>query len=273
LTQVIHATVWDEFVLAHTLGWWGKALFIRNYTLLWFISIAFELCEKTLQHWLPNFNECWWDSWLLDVAICNAIGIYTGMWTVRYFKSKQYNWSGISQQPSLLAKAKRGLMQFTPYSWDNFEWQVFSSPKRCLQCLFICGVELLFEVNHFFLKALLWVPPTNPLNTYRLTITFLIALPGFKEYYEFIEQDGSSNPFTKLGTFAWLALAIALVETLVCIKFGKGLFPQPWPREVVLAWSIAGSIFAVLFGVWCWRYYVQGRRGPAVRRSQRLKSQ
>ena len=46
----------------------------------WFISIAFELCEKTLQHWLPNFNECWWDSWLLDVAICNAIGIYTGTW-------------------------------------------------------------------------------------------------------------------------------------------------------------------------------------------------
>jgi hypothetical protein len=44
----------------------------------WCISIAFELCEKTLQHWLPNFNECWWDSWLLDVAICNAIGIYTG---------------------------------------------------------------------------------------------------------------------------------------------------------------------------------------------------
>lgn len=34
-----------------------------------------------------------------------------GMWTVRYFKSKQYNWSGISQQPSLLAKAKRGIMQ------------------------------------------------------------------------------------------------------------------------------------------------------------------
>lgn len=29
-------------------------------------------------------------------------------------------------------------------------------------------------------QALLWVPPSNPLNTYRLTITFLIALPGFK---------------------------------------------------------------------------------------------
>lgn len=53
----------------------------------------------------------------------------------------------------------------------------------------------------------------------------------------------------------------------------RRLFPQPWPREVVLAWSVAGSLFAVLFGVWCWRYYVLGRRGPAVRRSQRLKSQ
>ncbi len=56
-----------------------------------------------------------------------------GMWTVRYFKSKQYNWSGISQQPSMLAMAKRGLLQFTPHSWDNFDWHVFSSPKRCIQ--------------------------------------------------------------------------------------------------------------------------------------------
>jgi hypothetical protein len=41
-------------------------------------------------------------------------------------------------------------------------------------------IILLFEVNHFFLKTLLWVPPINPLNTYRLTILFLFALPGIK---------------------------------------------------------------------------------------------
>ena len=61
------------------------------------------------------------------------------MWTVRYFRSKQYNWSGISQQPSLIAKAKRGLLQFTPYSWDNFEWGVFSSPKRLVHVGGVCG--------------------------------------------------------------------------------------------------------------------------------------
>lgn len=263
----IHDTVWDEFVVAHTLGWWGKALIIRNHTMLWFISIAFELCELTFQHWLPNFNECWWDSWVLDVLVCNAIGIYTGMWTVRYFKSKQYNWSGMSEQPSLLAKAKRGVLQFTPYSWDNFEWGIFSSPKRCLQCFFPPLIILLFEVNHFFLKAELWVPPINPLNTYRLTILFLFALPGIKEYYEFLESD-SSDIFTKLGTFAWLAMAIAVVETLVAVKFGKGMFPQPWPRRVVLAWGTAAGVFAVVFCAWCWQFYVVAPRRQRQRRQQ-----
>ncbi|KAL4856151.1 Glutamate decarboxylase 1 [Chlorella vulgaris] len=257
--QVLHDTIFDEFVVAHTVGWWAKALIIRNYTMLWFISIAFELCEKTLQHWLPNFNECWWDSWVLDVAICNAIGIYTGMWTVRYFKSKQYNWSGISEQPSLLAMAKRSLLQFTPHSWDHFDWQIFSSPKRCVQCFFPVGIILLFEVNHFFLKFVLWVPPSNPLNTYRLIILALFALPGIKEYYEFLESD-AKNIFTKLGTFAWLAMAIAVVETLICIKFSKGLFPQPWPTHVLWAWGIASVVFTVTFGTWCWRFYVLGKR-------------
>lgn len=32
--QVISATVWDEFTLAHALGWWGKALIVRDYGLL-----------------------------------------------------------------------------------------------------------------------------------------------------------------------------------------------------------------------------------------------
>lgn len=178
--ETIKATVFDEFVVAHTLGWWGKALILRDYKMLWVVSITFELMELTFQHMLPNFNECWWDSWILDVAVCNFIGILTGMWTVKYFDSKEYNWSGLSQQPTLFAKARRGIMQFTPHSLDAFQWQVFSSPKRCLQCFFPVVIILLFEVNHFFLKFELWVPPRNPLNTIRLSILFLMAVPGMK---------------------------------------------------------------------------------------------
>ncbi|GAB4819217.1 hypothetical protein N2152v2_006263 [Parachlorella kessleri] len=251
----IKGTVFDEFVVAHTWGWWGKALFLRNNIMLWTISILFELMEKTFKHYLPNFNECWWDSWVLDVAICNALGIVTGMWTVRYFRSKEYNWTGLSQQPSLLAKAKRSVLQFTPYSFDDFQWGVFSSPLRFLQCLFVVCIILLFEVNCFFLKSELWVPPTNPLNTYRIFILFFMALPALKEWYEFIDSE-STDIFNKLGTYAWLAVAMAFGETLVVIKFAKGLFPQPWPRHVVLAWSIFGAALTTGLAAWSFQYYV-----------------
>ncbi len=36
------------------------------------------------------------------------------------------------------------------------------------------------QVNAFFLKYILWLPPLNPLNTYRLALLFLLALPATK---------------------------------------------------------------------------------------------
>ena len=245
----IKATLFDEFVVAHTLGWWGKALILRDYGMLWVVSIAFELMELTLQHLLPNFNECWWDSWILDVAVCNHIGILAGMWTVRYFSGKEYNWAGISSQPTLFAKARRGRMQFTPHSMDIFQWTWFRSPKRFLQCFFPAVIILLFEVNHFFLKFELWVPPINPLNTIRLFILFLIAVPGIREYYKFIDSD-SGDIFRRLGPFAWTGVAIAFVETLAIIKFGRGMFDAPWPPHVLVFWGLVVALFVIVMTVW-----------------------
>lgn len=76
--DTLSATLLDEFVIAHTLGWWGKALIMRNYPMLWTLSIGFELMELTFQHMLPNFNECWWDRYTLwgvhlGVALCVCV--------------------------------------------------------------------------------------------------------------------------------------------------------------------------------------------------------
>lgn len=79
LAQILKDTLVDEFVPAHILGWWGKTLMLRDPSMLWVISIGFELMEVTFRHWLPNFNECWWDSWILDFLICNNLGIWLGM--------------------------------------------------------------------------------------------------------------------------------------------------------------------------------------------------
>ncbi|RRT51450.1 hypothetical protein B296_00046200, partial [Ensete ventricosum] len=41
----VYETLFDEFVLAHIFGWWGKAIMIRNQPLLWVLSVGFELME------------------------------------------------------------------------------------------------------------------------------------------------------------------------------------------------------------------------------------
>ena len=120
------------------------------------------------------------------------------------------------------------------------------------------------QVNAFFLKYLLWIPPLNPLNSYRLLLLFLLALPATKEYYTFIE--GPECDFlNKLGPFAWLGAAVAVAETLICLKFGAGLFTAPWPPRVLYAWGLAGCAFALLMGAWTlleWRQ--RGRKVKAV---------
>ena len=256
--KVIKDTLFDEFVVAHTLGWWAKALILRNSVMLWTISILFEFMELTFQHMLPNFNECWWDSWVLDVLVCNNIGIITGLMTVRWFGSQTYNWRGISAQPTITAKAKRSLMQFLPYSLDDFQWRVFSSPARLLLSLVPVVIFLIFELHAFFLKFVLWIPPLNPMNTIRLLILLGMGLPATRDYYNFIEAESLS--LSKIGSFAWLGLALAVVETLVVMKFGSGLFPDPWPAKTKAIWGTAFGVSSVLFVVWSIKFYVIDKR-------------
>eukprot|EP00877_Chromochloris_zofingiensis_P010042 jgi/Chrzof1/5291/Cz15g21020.t1 len=45
--HAIKSTLFDEFVVAHTVGWWAKALCIRNYMMLWCVSVMFEMMELT----------------------------------------------------------------------------------------------------------------------------------------------------------------------------------------------------------------------------------
>uniref|UniRef100_A0A061R748 CDP-diacylglycerol--serine O-phosphatidyltransferase n=1 Tax=Tetraselmis sp. GSL018 TaxID=582737 RepID=A0A061R748_9CHLO len=221
------------------------------------VSVGFELMELTFQHWLPNFNECWWDSWILDVAICNNIGIVVGMALVAHFKGKTYHWSGVSSQKSVVAKVTRGLGQFLPYSFDSIEWEWMSGPTRLVQCLIPCAMNLQFKVVAFFLKYILWIPPTNPLNTIRLIIWFLMCLPATLEYYEYI-----NNPSTviKIGYFAWLTMFVTVVEILICIKFGRGMFTAPWPPRVLWFWGAMSAGFAAFLCTWYLVSFLKKRR-------------
>jgi phosphatidylserine synthase 2 len=114
------------------------------------------------------------------------------------------------------------------------------------------------QVNAFFLKYVLWIPPLNPLNTYRLCLLFLSALPATKEYYTFIDSE-ETDVFNKLGPFAWLGAAVAVAETLICVKFGAGMFPKPWPPRVLYAWGLSACAFVLFLGGWTLRERAQAR--------------
>ncbi len=255
--RVLRDTVFDEFFVGHILGWYGKAIALRNMKLLWAYSVFFELMELTFQHWLRNFNECWWDSWVLDVAFCNFIGIHLGMMTVKYMEGSMYDWTGTGKRKrpkGLTGRIKRLLAVFTPKTWDKYAWSPTSSPLRFLQCAFVVALCLVFELNAFFLKYVLWIPPPHILNHIRLALWFGMANVATREYYVFITSR-QGMALTKMGANAWLTIAVALVEIMITIKHGRGMFEAPWPRHVLVFWFI----FLVCTGVWLVRWQLQLR--------------
>ncbi|KEH44151.1 CDP-diacylglycerol--serine O-phosphatidyltransferase 1 isoform X1 [Medicago truncatula] len=255
----VYETIFDEFALAHIIGWWGKAILIRNQPLLWVLSIGFELMELTFRHMLPNFNECWWDSIILDIMICNWFGIWAGMNTVRYFDGKTYKWVGLSRQPSIIGKVKRTLGQFTPAQWDKDEWHPLQGPWRFIQVLSLCTVFLTVELNTFFLKFCLWIPPRNSVVIYRLILWWLLAIPTIREYNSYLQDSVHehffSKPVKKVGAYCWLSLAICIVELLICIKFGHGLYPKSMPLWLVILWSSVGVGIVTFLVLWSWQLH------------------
>ncbi|KAG9069550.1 hypothetical protein KI688_010453 [Linnemannia hyalina] len=207
----------DVFVLAHALGWFCKALILRDYTFCWILSVMFEVMEYSLSHQLNNFDECWWDHWILDVLVCNWLGIYLGVKTCEYFEMKQYSWQGLAEIPTLKGKMKRTMQQFTPKSWTKFEWDSTKSFKSYATVIFILTMTLL------------WLPPAHPINIARIFSYFMFGIPGVREAYQYLH-----DPF---GPQAWLLIGCIATEALIVVKFGRGEFPNPAPTNVLYFWA------------------------------------
>ncbi|KAJ3234962.1 hypothetical protein HDU81_000981 [Chytriomyces hyalinus] len=224
----------DVFVIAHTVGWFAKSMVLRDQWICWILSILFEFLEYSLQHQLPNFAECWWDHWILDVLITNWLGIYIGMKTCEFFACRQYSWRSINQIPTYQGKIQRGFAQFTPHSWTRFNWGPSRSFKNFLAVIALIAFELQIELNAFYLKALLWLPPPHFINVLRLVTMFLFCMPATREVYQYL-----SDPRCKrLGYHAWMLVANVMTESLICIKFGVGEFTEPFPPNVILFWVL-----------------------------------
>jgi phosphatidylserine synthase 2 len=240
--------VFDEFVLAHVLGWFGKSIIIRDYWFCWILSVMFEVMEYSLQHQLPNFAECWWDHWILDVLVCNWLGIWAGMKTCEYLEMKTYSWRGIYDIPTYRGKIKRTVQQFTPHSWTRFEWAPTDSLFRYGMVIFMLAMFLLAELNSFYLKYLLWLEPPHWLNIGRLVFYFFAGIPATREMYQYI-----SDPECKrVGVQTWLTAAAILTEFMIILKFSQGEFPESAPFHIVVLWTV---FLSAIVGFALWRFW------------------
>jgi len=45
---------------------------------------------------------------------------------------------------------------------------------------------------------------------------------------------------------------------MIAVKFGRGLYPQPWPRHVLVSWSVVSAAFVTVLAVWQIRLWLYG---------------
>ena len=240
----VRNTVYDEFMVAHVVGWFAKSFLFHDIYICWTWSILFEFCELSLAHILPNFRECWWDQLILDVLLCNAVGIFLGHLVMYYFEMRTFNWAGISENKN----APIVVRALSPYNWTRFKWKILSTPRRFFSIVFLIFLAAVIELNCFFLKYVLWHPAAHMLVFWRLVILWLFCLPALREYYQWVADPDCH----KLGPMAWISIAILGVEILVWVKNSQEMFAAagPTPPLVIWSWSIAAIGILVFTGVY-----------------------
>ena len=86
---------------------------------------------------------------------------------------KTYNWRALYEIPTFRGKVKRFFGQFSPHGWIEFTWNPLSSFERWVAIVCIIILFLITELNTFYLKFVLWVPPNHILNPIRLLLILL----------------------------------------------------------------------------------------------------
>jgi len=241
----------DVFAFSHFSGWIMKALLVRHYGILWTISVMWEITEIAFAHLLPNFIECWWDALILDILVCNGLGIWVGMKLCQYLEMREYKWESIKDITSTSDKIKRAVLQFTPVNWTQVRWM---DPQSSLMRFFaVCQLVLFWqitELNTFFLKHIFELPSDHKLNMWRLVLVGLVVAPSLRQYYTYV----TDTRCQRVGTQCWVFLLIMFTEAIICLKFGKDIFERTQVLPIVI-WLAVQSIMSIVCLYGCMLYH------------------
>lgn len=122
-----------------------------------------------------------WDAIILDILLCNGLGIWVGMKLCHYLEMREYKWESIKDIQTTSDKIKRAVLQFTPESWTHVRWlDPYSSYMRFLAVCQLVFFWQITELNTFFLKHIFELPPSHMLNLWRLVVIGLIVAPSVR---------------------------------------------------------------------------------------------
>ena len=139
------------------------------------------MLQIAFAHLLPNFVECWWDAIILDILLCNGLGIWVGMKLCQYLEMREYKWESIKDMHSTSDRIKRAVLQFTPENWTQVRW--LDPHSSFMRFFAVCQLVLFWqitELNTFFLKHIFELPSDHKLNMWRLILIGLIVAPSMR---------------------------------------------------------------------------------------------
>jgi len=238
----------DRFVFAHFLGWFAKGLLIRQRELLWFASFMWELLEKSTVYMIPNFAECWWDSWIMDFLICNGLGIELGLACCKYFEKKEYKWSVLVQSGTICDKFKRVIKQFTPSQWTKVEWESNTSIKRFIQVHILLIGLMIIEFNAFLLKLFLWIPTEHWFNIVRMFLFLFVGFPAMRQYYFYVTDPN----ITKMGSQLFILILLIILECCLVYKSCDNMKRAPLIN--IVSWITFAALYLLFTYIMCCKY-------------------
>ena len=233
----------DVYISAHFFGWLVKTLVFRNHTMIWTLSIGFELYEYSLKHILPNFCECWWDHLLLDLFGCNLLGIIVGFVIINKFGLRKYDWFYESTEKT----KKMGIYQQLKYCIMNVgdfiknkKWNFLSTPNNYLGVLLLIAVTSLFDLSNFFNKAILNIPSNHYFLAIRIFILGFFCLLVTSEFYDYL-KDKNKNKQPRFSTI--LFIMIIIMEWFLFFKNVEfEFFAANCPIHIKIFWSLISFI-------------------------------
>jgi hypothetical protein len=118
---------------------------------------------------------------------------------------------------------------------------------------------LLQELNVFYLKTVLWIPPNHSLNFCREMLYAFTGACAMSEMYHFLNNKDVT--VSKIGRYSWLVFAALIVETLIVVKFGWDIVTIPIPTVAIVGWAL----FFIGLGMWIfWKFTYPMKDWPII---------